>query len=292
MAGSQPKPLLGIRPGAARSSLFLHFSSAGLLMLRRPHDPIVDRDGAACVESSQRCKCRCRVAVERGEELTHRHAAGYRRTSATSAGQLQKQVERFDEIVGIMHRKSSVSDERLVVHAKSNLSETAIALRLRVEARRIVHDGTTFDTSAMVWVGEAPDMTQSRLLASRQDDGGRPSEKLARDVICEELADDPLSWATVEASIFQAGPSASSGRRARDGLRDEKRIESYKDGQKGGWYWRLTPSSHESNLTIDSDVDKFTDTNGSRTRGEQVHPQSMSSITRKPRWRQLAFSSR
>jgi hypothetical protein len=128
--------------------------------------------------------------------------------------------------------------ERVLLHGKCNLAPLAPGLRLAVEGRSITFEGEEIETSGLIWKGEDPTLTAAAVLAGPQRDERRPERDIAREVILDALTDSEQRWVDLVELLTDEGVSKRTGERARDGLRADGLIESYKDG-RGPWLWKL-----------------------------------------------------
>ena len=154
---------------------------------------------------------------------------------------------------------------RYLVHVKSNLSRLARALKFEIESRTIQdRAGGDINTSGFVWLGETTAQA-SDLLTDAEPDADRSERDIAREVIVDALSQSDERWTALVRLVKAEGVSEGTAVRARSELRREGRIESSKDGMKGGWSWRLVAE-------LDHEATKLLTHNGcaSSPKGAQV----------------------
>ncbi|MCH7667576.1 MAG: AAA family ATPase [Acidobacteria bacterium] len=157
------------------------------------------------------------------------------------------------------------SPVRYLVHVKSNLSRLARALKFEIESRTIQdRAGGDINTSGFVWLGETTAQA-SDLLTDAEPDADRSERDIAREVIVDALSQSDERWTALVRLVKAEGVSEGTAVRARSELRREGRIESSKDGMKGGWSWRLVAE-------LDHEATKLLTHNGcaSSPKGAQV----------------------
>ncbi len=126
---------------------------------------------------------------------------------------------------------------RVLAHVKSNLGPLAPTLRYRIEARAIDGPEGKMQTSGIVWMGEAPDVRASELLAPNTPEE-RSEREEAVEWLREALADGPRSAKGIFKEARSNGFSEKTLHRAKRGLG----IRSVKTGfgKTGEWCWALS----------------------------------------------------
>jgi hypothetical protein len=125
---------------------------------------------------------------------------------------------------------------RVLAHVKSNLASPAPTLRYHIEDRSIDGPEGKIQTSGVVWMGEAPDVRASELLASQT-----PEERTEREEavtwLQEVLADGPRPADELVREARRTGLSEKTLHRAKRDLG----VRSVKTGfgKAGRWCWAL-----------------------------------------------------
>jgi putative DNA primase/helicase len=145
------------------------------------------------------------------------------------------------------------NDRRLLIKGKNNLAPDTEALAYGIETAHGGHDhrdGSEIRAPRVIW---APDHVEISAMAAMQaDNGGKAAinpRKEASDFILTTLADSgPMSSDDLLTAAKDEGLSEATFKRARNALRDDKKISRDKQGLTGPWVWKLGDSR---------DVDEF-----------------------------------
>jgi hypothetical protein len=118
----------------------------------------------------------------------------------------------------------------------------------------------------VAWIGDAPDVAPSQLLAAPPDDEERSGRDVARDVILGVLgkavagegeATKEAAWAELKEAAAAEGVLERTARRVRDELKSQGLVDKKKVGS-GGWLWHLTePGQHHLDKLPEEQKDKF-----------------------------------
>lgn len=131
---------------------------------------------------------------------------------------------------------------RVLAHVKSNLGPLAPTLRYRIEGWSIDGPEGKVQTSSVVWMGEAPDVRASELLASQTPEERGEREEAAT-WLREALAAGPRPAKEVLREARRNGFSEATLLRAKRGLG----VRSVKVGfASGSWCWALAEDGQPS----------------------------------------------
>ena len=121
--------------------------------------------------------------------------------------------------------------ERLLIHGKSNLGPPAVAMRLRVEGRRITTEGGEIETSGIAVLGDDATATAARVLAGRQEPSAVDK---ATEFLRENLADGAMLYSKIKELAAEEGITLATLKRAstRLGIVSKKKFG-------GGSSWSL-----------------------------------------------------
>lgn len=108
----------------------------------------------------------------------------------------------------------------------------------RIESRTVEHQGSSYSTFGIVWLGEVEIDGRGLLSDPDKRHTDSPTDReLARDVILDALEGAGRQWKDLLELLDDEGVSPSSAKRARDDLRRRGLIDKRKDGPSGGWWW-------------------------------------------------------
>ena len=109
----------------------------------------------------------------------------------------------------------------------------------RIVPRDVEHQGSSFATSGVVWLGNVEIDGRGLLLDPRKSEHiDNPTDRqLGRDVILDALEGNDRQWKDLLELLLAEGISQSSAKRARDDLVRRGLIDKRKDGASGGWWW-------------------------------------------------------
>jgi putative DNA primase/helicase len=136
------------------------------------------------------------------------------------------------------------NERRLLIKGKNNLAPDTKALAYHIETAHGGHDhrdGSEIRAPRVIWGHEHIDI--SAMAAMQAENGGKAASnprKEASDFILTTLADSgPMSADDLFAAAQDEGISEATFKRARNALRDDKKISRDKEGLKGPWVWKL-----------------------------------------------------
>ncbi|MFN2490123.1 MAG: AAA family ATPase [Actinomycetota bacterium] len=142
--------------------------------------------------------------------------------------------------------------DRLLVNGKNNLGPAATTLRFRAETRAIEGpDGETIDTVGLAWLGEAPDVKASHVLAPAGEEERSALEEAVA-FLSDLLAEGPVEAKTVLRDATSNGIAEKTLRRAKStrGVVIRKEGGHFgKDRQR--WVWSLPdPEDGQDGLKV------------------------------------------
>jgi hypothetical protein len=121
---------------------------------------------------------------------------------------------------------------RVLIQAKNNLGPKAPTLALTIHGRLLEHDGQTFKTAVLEWMGEVPHVTADALQTKR---GPHPAATLeAMTFLLKTLRDGPRHVA----DVLLAASEAEIPTRTLYTARKRLRVTSRQD-EEGRWIWSL-----------------------------------------------------
>jgi putative DNA primase/helicase len=136
------------------------------------------------------------------------------------------------------------NERRLLVKAKNNLAPDIKALSYTIQetyAGTDHRDGREVRAPRVIWGTDHVEISSTQ--AMRAENGGKAAgnpRKEASDFILTTLADSgPMSADDLFAAAKDEGISEATFKRARNALRDDKKISRDKQGLKGPWVWKL-----------------------------------------------------
>jgi archaellum biogenesis ATPase FlaH len=132
---------------------------------------------------------------------------------------------------------------RVLAHVKSNLASPAPTLRYHIEGRVIDSSEGKIQISGVVWMGEAPEIRASELLAQQAPEERSEREEAAA-WLQAALSDGPKPAEEILREGKRNGISERTLRRAKRDLR----VRSQKAGgfRAGQWHWALPEDGHRA----------------------------------------------
>lgn len=123
---------------------------------------------------------------------------------------------------------------RLFLPIKNNLGPDSTGLAFRIEAATLQSLNGPIETSKIVWQNEIVTQSADQIFSASN---GEHSERrdAAMQFLQELLADGAMSAIEVEKAVEGCQHSRRTIQRASDALR----IEKFKKGMDGGWFWQL-----------------------------------------------------
>ncbi len=136
-----------------------------------------------------------------------------------------------------------VEDERVLARAKNNLSVTDGSLTYKtVPAVTHTKDNSVIHTSRIEFGTTMKGDANSLFIGGESSDGSSPAVDAAHEFLKAELAAGKLTWKEICKRGKSESHTESTLRRAREKLKGDDRIRSFKVGGSGGaWYWELKP---------------------------------------------------
>ena len=121
---------------------------------------------------------------------------------------------------------------RLFLPLKNNLDNDQTGLAFGVESYRL---SSGIETSRVAWEGESITVTAEEAFAPDVDREERSAADDARAFLLGVLADGPVAVKTIEGDARGAAIAWRTVERVKKIIG----VESFKDGMKGRWMWRL-----------------------------------------------------
>lgn len=163
--------------------------------------------------------------------------------------------------------KEGKPDERLLVRAKSNLGPNGGGFTYDVSYGPLPSHPDVI-ASHVTW-GKPVEGTARSLLEDAESMGtGNPARDGAKEWLLSELAGGPIASDIIKADALAAGYTASTIRRAKDGI-----VKPYSEGNGTDkkWYWKLIGQSHEFRRCEDAhEKEVSTFENTVSTYGEEI----------------------
>jgi len=153
-------------------------------------------------------------------------------------------------VVMVVAKSNDMDEARVLMRAKSNIAPDTGGYKFELKQVELPQTGTT--ASCAVWGDYLPHTAQKMLdsLQSPMSEGATGAMAIAKQWLCQRLADGPVACRSLFADAEMAAISEATLKRASKALA----VVKAKDGMAGGWVWKLPEDAQLTSKVINGNV--------------------------------------